>query len=267
MASKLTDLNILVLHDDDRIQFKTPVTVTKDGHFNTTIPEEAVKTLEKFDLEMLRNRVGIKGHFSNTTLKGLEEEIYAFVRECVSRELVEDKIVIKYRVITKVAYVLDKDGEIIPNGYWCKDREDFNRNGASWREGTANRPGGMGGFTPTLSVYARPFHKKTYSYKSGRTVTKYENVNPERACSRGNSIDWLASQVNIVPNDTFGVSNAARDVNPLPEVDATEETALLFVNLIKLIDKANELLSGLNDPQNVLAYLAANASKFSQLTV
>lgn len=38
--AKLTDLWICLLLDDQKINFKTPVSVTKEGVFTTTLPYE-----------------------------------------------------------------------------------------------------------------------------------------------------------------------------------------------------------------------------------
>lgn len=46
---KLTDLQIYVLFDDQNISFKTPVSVTKEGVFTTTLPKEIVDKLLEYD--------------------------------------------------------------------------------------------------------------------------------------------------------------------------------------------------------------------------
>ena len=42
---KLKDLNILHIQDGERIQFRTPVNVTKEGLFTTTLPNEAYNAI------------------------------------------------------------------------------------------------------------------------------------------------------------------------------------------------------------------------------
>ena len=97
--------------------------------------------------------------------------------------------------------------------------------------------------------------QKRYVYKSGKEHTEYTPYEPAK-WSRGSSVDWLASQVNIVPNDKqFGGKN---EIASLPEIDATEENAAFFVKMVTFIDKANEMFGQLNDPEYVLALLAAN---------
>ena len=62
--AKLTDLHIVKLFDDDRIVFDTPVSVTKDGMFTTTLPREAAETLESYGPKLDVNRAGRAGFFS-----------------------------------------------------------------------------------------------------------------------------------------------------------------------------------------------------------
>lgn len=258
---KLKDLNILHIQDGERIQFRTPVNVTKEGLFTTTLPSEAYNAIGAYGMSLRNNRFGNPGYFESTTLEGLQMQIQNLVREALSRTLVEDKTVIKYCVKTRAAYVVDDDGEIIPNGYWRKNHTTGEQLETNWREGNDNLRSALSGFTPSLSVYAKPFQKKRYVYKSGKEHTEYTPYEPAK-WSRGSSVDWLASQVNVVPDDLSGHFNSKEDwkrvLQNLPEIDATEENAAFFVKMVTFIDKANELFGQLNDPEYVLAILAAN---------
>ena len=146
---KLKDLNILHMQDGERIQFLTPVNVTKEGLFTTTLPNEAYNAIGAYGMSLRNNRFGKPGYFEDTTLEGLQKQIDDLVREALSRTLVEDKTVIKYCVKTRAAYVVDDDGEIIPNGYWRKNRTSNEQFESNWRKGNDNH---MFGFTPFLSV-------------------------------------------------------------------------------------------------------------------
>lgn len=243
--SKLTDLNILVLQDDEKIHFRTPVNVTKEGIFTTTLPNEAYNAIGAYGLNLRVNRLGKPGYFEDKTLDGLRKQIEDVVRDALSKELVEDKIVIKYQIRTRAAYVVDEDGEIIPNGYWCKDHRSFEENRAVWHDGNDNFPGQN--FTPSLMVYAIPFWKKHYVYKSGKEYVKYMRY--EKKGKSNSSVDWLASQVNVVPDDR---TYAPKKIDLLPEVDATEENAAILKKMVMLINTANELFTGLNEPVNLI---------------
>lgn len=248
---KLKDLNILHIQDGVQIQFRTPVNVTKEGLFTTTLPNEAYNAIGAYGMALRNNRFGKPGYFESTTLEGLQMQIQDLVREALSRTLVEDKVVIKYSVKTRAAYVVDDDGEIIPNGYWRKNHNPSEQFESNWHEGNDNLSSALSGFTPSLSVYAKPFQKKRYVYKSGKEHTEYTPYEPAK-WSRGSYVDWLASQVNIVC-DALG-----EKIDNLPEIDATEENAAFFVKMVTFIDKANEMFGQLNNPEYVLALLAAN---------
>ena len=253
MAQKLTDLVVNVITDQERIHIETPVTVTKEGLFTTTLPDESAKILLDFGMDLKLNRAGRSGFFSSDTLEGLRKQIEKVAMEAISRELIEDKLVIKYQVITKGHYVLDDDKEIIPNGYWVKKKTDDNFCD-KWREGNSNCA--FHGDMPTISVFARVFHKRTYSYKSGKLLHTLEMYHPKQN-GRGNSLDWINSLCNIAP-DHFGNKP---DYDRFPEVDATEENAAMFVKLFTFIFQANELLKEMQNPEYLLAYIAANQKK------
>ena len=253
--AKLTDLHIVKLFDDDRIVFDTPVSVTKDGMFTTTLSKNVAEELESYGPKLEVNRAGRAGFFSADTLEGLRRKIEKAVDEAISKELVEDKLVIKYSVTTKCSYAIDTDGEIIPNGYWQKDpiqrMKDY---GTDWRKGNSNDP--FRGNLPSVSVFARVFHKKTYAYRSGKTIQQLEIYRPEIKNGRGGSIDWINSLCNISPSDnSFGHKE---DYTHTPEVDATEENAAMFVKLFKLIFQCNELFKDLNNPEYFLEVVAKN---------
>ena len=258
---KLTDLQICVLFDDQNIGFKTPVSVTKEGIFTTTLPKYIVDKLLEYDAELASNRAGTLGYFSAKRLEDLRPQIEKVVRESMSRTLVEEKLVIKYDIKTQCSYVIDTDGEIVPNGYWVKDRNAWDERRVGWHSGT---DGGsdMNLFTPSLSVYANVFKKSTYQFKNGRTVVKYKPHKPENTTPGGN-VDWLCGQIRVCPEGGFRPFGMKADdvLNRLPEVDATEENAEVFVQMLKLIDKANELFKDLADPQKFLAFVRENTLK------
>lgn len=254
--AKLTNIHIVKLFDNDRIVFDTPVSVTKDGMFTTTLPKDVAEQLESYGPKLEVNRAGRAGFFSSDTLEGLRREVEKTVSEAISRELVEDKLVIKYRVTTRCSYVVDSDGEIIPNGYWQKEDADRERTTADWHEGNANDP--FRGDLPTVSVYARVFHKRTYAYKSGRTIEKLEPYNPEIHKGRGKSIDWINSIVDIRSSSSEFHDDEKR-ISYMPEVEATEENAAIFVKLFKLIFQCNEMFKGLNNPEVMLAFIKNNS--------
>lgn len=256
--AKLTDLRIVVLQDDEKIAFTTPVNVTKEGLFTTTLPPEARQAIAEYGLDLPKGRTGTPGYFSAKQLDELERTIRATVLDALSRECVEDRLVIKYEIQTAGSYVKDEDGELLPNGYYVKDHKAFEEGRATWQDGTITGFS-MHGVTPCLTVWAKVYHKRRYVYKSGKEKTEmtlYEGKD------RKSSLDWLNSTVHDIPaalNATLMTSELKRRaLEHLPEIEATEKNAAFFVTMYKLIFKANDLFKQFTDPKTLQAFLETN---------
>ena len=114
--AKVTDIWIHVESNGQKIDFETPVNVTKEGVFTTTLPTNAVEQIQKYGLVLRNNRIGNPGYFEAKTLDELKASIKATCNEALSRELVEEKLVIKYEICTKCNYLVDDNGDFVPNG-------------------------------------------------------------------------------------------------------------------------------------------------------
>lgn len=251
--AKLTDIDIREFLEDGPVGFKTPISVTKEGIFTTTLPKEAVELLDSYGVTLEKNRIGNPGYFEAKTLDELRRKLHDILKDAVSRELIEDKIVIKYEIRTTCNYVRDADGEAVPNGLWVKDHKNFDKDKAKWIEGT-HKGTSIDKFPQSFSIWAMPYRKQRYAYKSGREYVIYERFRPKEDSRSDSLVDWLAAQVNTSPYSS-GIS-ARFNPEHYPEVDATEENAQLFVTLIKFVWKANELFSQFIKPENILQYLA-----------
>jgi len=251
--AKLTDIKIREKDGEQYIAIDTPVNVTKEGLFTTTLPKEAVDTLSQYGIKMDCNRLGNPGYFEADTLNGLERKIHAFVKECISRTLIEEKIILKYDLCTNCHYVKDTDGELVPNGYWVKNPDDMNKT-AHWREGTEGN-NAISSRPAQLSLWVKPYHKKRYAYASGKEITIYEPYKRTDEFARGKApLDWLASLINIAPTRGLFSETLAR----YPEVEATDENCRFFVSMMKFIFKANELLKDFALPENILDFIEQN---------
>ena len=238
---KVTDLTITAFVDDikrERVSFTTPVSVRKDGVFTTTLPKEAVTILESYGVKLDINRLGNPGYFENETLAGLEKELNKVLKDALTRELVEDKLVIKYHVDSWCLFAKDLDGEIIPNGYWSKEKQTKE---LQWIKGSS--VWSTEGFVPGIKLYCKVYHKKIYQFKSGKTYCTYEYYFPKQG--RGTGADWINSQVQI--------GYSGRNIYNLKEVDANDNTLSLFVKALKFINKTCELFSNFTDTDKILA--------------
>ena len=229
----------------ESLAFSYDVYADKEGFFTTTLPQEVVEKLRAANIDLNTNRLGNYGHFSNNTLDGLKQEVRNVVDEFFSRKLTCRKIVIRYVIQTTCAYCIDTDGTIVPNGNWTK------REGYSWKNGTistdaTNRhPFG-------IQVYAQPYVREDYAYKSGMKKTEYilmcyADESIEKIIEKGYFLRWLADiPCQDVPEGTR---------NPM-EMDYTEEVAAFFVNLISSICKLNEKIKDKLDPKSILQLIS-----------
>ena len=262
--AKLTDIWIQVSKDDQRIDFETAVNVTKEGIFTTTLPKDAVEKISEYGLELSRNRLGNPGYFEAKTLEELKKNIREKCLDALSRELVEDKLVIKYEILTECAYCKDTDGELVPDGYWLKERDGSGLTD-KWVDGNSNRPNSC--HTPGIRVWAKVYHKRRYRYQSGKELTVLKPYAAKRGRS-DSSLDWINSLVGTCPSkgtSSMGFALSEKEYNRalqlLPEVDATEKNAQFFVTMHKMIFKMNELFAGFANPEFLTKYLEMNNVK------
>ena len=254
--AKVTDLRINISENGEKIQFETPVNVTKEGIFTTTLPRNAVDEIEKYGVTLRTNRLGNPGYFEAKTLDELTMSVNKVCREALSRELVEDKMIIKYEIRTECSYCKDKDGTPVPNGYWLKEQTETNKS-IPWVKGNGNQPNHY--HTPSISVWACVFHKKKYIYKSGKEKIELERYYPN--ITTKNSLDWINSlietQTTFVSRTAFVPAERERNLilERLPEVEATEKNGQFFVTMFKLIFKMNELFSDFSSPETLLGFL------------
>lgn len=266
--SKVTDIWIHVEENGQKIDFETTVNVTKEGIFTTTLPKPAVNQLEEYGLKMEINRAGNPGYFGAKTLEELRAAVKAACREALSRECIEEKLVIKYEIKTECIYCRDSDGTPVPNGYWLKEQSD---NGLTdrWVHGNGRTDGAPKVHTPSISVYARVFHKKRYRYQSGKELVELERYIPARTGNRDNwtPLDWLNSLIDVLPSRMTETGFRPNEkeykqiLERLPEVEATEKNALYFVTMYKLIFKMNELFRDFSQPEVLSAFLEKNDFK------
>lgn len=257
---KVKPIRCIASNPSDKIVIETEVNVTADGQFTTTLKPSDVEKIKEYGLTMKTNRAGREGFFCSDTYEGLRNKIEAFLTECISREVAEQKKVIKYRISTNCHYVQgDKeDGyAIYPNGSWLPKRLQEKNGCSRWQEGTdgsslTNKP-------YSLSLYVQVFNKTTYRYKSGKTVTEYEPC--FRESDGRTSVDYLIGTVKMALNNglySWSRTEFQKHLETVPEIEATEENAKVFVEILQFICKANGLLKQLADPNNIQAYIQLN---------
>lgn len=238
----------------DNLKFRYDISVDRDGEFTTTLPKDVVEKLQAANVDLKPNRLNNYGFFIDKTLEGLKKKVDHVVDDYFSRKLTSRKIIIKYVIQTTCSYCLDIHGNVVPNGAdeWTKKGYSPSA-GCAWKEGTVSHdathrhPFG-------ISVYAKPFVREDYVYKSGTKKTEYINMCyggafADNAIERGYSLKWLSD----IPAQDVPQESRESDVK---EMDYTENVAKFFVNLIMSICKLNEQIKDKLDPKSILKLIA-----------
>lgn len=151
------------------LDFKLNVNVTKDGFFTAQLPEHIAELFASRGIELkTRLRGTPPGYYIDDTYDKLIKNVKKDCEAYVSRKLLRETIVIDYIIKTTCAYLVSEEGEIVPNGYWVKDRSNPKHD---WRNGTEHQyaatPHPFG-----VEMYVRPMFKREYQYKSGKEKTE-----------------------------------------------------------------------------------------------
>lgn len=245
--AKVTTLIIRSRSIDGQVFVQVPVSVNSKGIFTGTISKTESLKLTKYDPQIPED--GRESSFSAASLAELEIKLDKYLNDIVSCELIEEKEVIRYQIETACAYCEgDKEDnfEIYPNGAYIPDRlQEKDTNWCNrWKGGTediyAQHP------SPYYTkIYCKVYRKKRYAYRSGREITQYEYA-PSKgvAYNENDYVEWLKNVCSISP-----INNS-----DIKEVDATQENAAIFVQLIKFICKANRIITELSNVEGLLAY-------------
>lgn len=231
---------------DGSISIKFDIYVTLAGEFTTTLPKDIVEQLENAQIQMGTNRMGTKGYLSSNTKDGLIELVSDLAKEYVSRELICEKLVIRYSIETQMSYQLTVDGKVCPNG-------DMG-NGTGWRGGTKTTDAtNLAPFG--LKVYVGVFTKRDWKYKSGVIKTTLEGHWGSNGISKTReeapNLHWIANLTTISAKDKWG--GGTMNVS---EMDYTEENAKFFVDLISALCLLNEkILPIIQDKSTLLEFI------------
>ena len=161
----------------ERLEFSADIHINVDGRFYLQLDDEIVERFRAVGLDAgvpNQRRKKHAGYFEASDLTNLMHQIDTLGNDYISKEIVEERMMIEYAVDTACSYYRDGD-ELLPNGEGAK-RGD----GSGWRDGTANPTFSTHPIVYGFQVYADPFLERTYRYRSGLT-------NRERSLRRFNS--------------------------------------------------------------------------------
>jgi len=232
------------------LQFKIDINVGKDGTFTTTLPKDIATLFDAAGVKMQRNNLGNLGYFAHSTCDGLEQKVKEAAAEYMSREMTSERIIIKYCIKTRCSYAMKKNGEICPNpseewtgmGYGIgEDHDPFN----FWRLGNVNI-NATNNSSFGFQIYAQPFVRRDYKYKSGKTKTEYTRMQyggsvADEALKNGYYLRWLQS----VP--CISMPDGADE----EELDYSENVCEFFVTMIKSICNLNEKIKDFLKPEAI----------------
>ena len=232
------------VHNGDELKFEYKVNINQDGIFTAYLPENIVSLFEENGIVLHQNpaRRSRVGFFQSETMGGLKTEIGSVLDEYFSREEIENKRIIRYNIQTTCTYGINASGEVTPNcsPEWSVGGEDL-----GWKRGTvdidSSHPKPYG-----ILVYARPYRKQVFKYKSGKEHIEYTQLHGNGLEDDGCYLYQLAYFASMKPPGTY------YEEDSLQELDYTEDVAEFFVNLLKSICKLNERIKDLLTPESIL---------------
>ncbi len=224
------------------ISIKFDISVTKSGEFTTMLPKETIEQLENAQIKIGVNRIGNKGYLSSDTKDGLIKLVSDIAKEYISRELISEKLVIRYSIETQMSYQVTPDMIVMPNGSIG--------NGTGWRGGTKTTDA-VNTAPFGLRVYVGVFTKRDWKYKSGVVKTTLEghwgSNGISKTIEQAPNLHWIANLTTISPKDNWGGGMMNVD-----EMDYTEENAKFFVDLISAICLLNERILPIIQNKDIL---------------
>jgi len=211
------------------------------------LPPEVSELFEKANIRLDTNQLGNMGYFNAESLADLQDQVNEIIAEYFSRELTEEKLVIRYIIQTTCAYCLDIDGKVVPNGSpeWVKSNEYMWINGTIDQHASQTHPFG-------INVYAKPQRKEVYKYKSGMVKTEYHNVDTYNDLKKQKDIKSVKTKDRPYLKflDDF-VAMRKPNGEELKEIDYTEDSAKFFVDMLVSICHINEKIKDMLEPDKI----------------
>jgi hypothetical protein len=247
--AKLTPITFKVKNETgETMEFKSDVSLTIDGTFNVTIPDELVESIGArvgnrragFDVELSKPATARQWRASGKRLDDVKSFIYAAMKDHLRCEVTTERI-IAYGHRLKVSYARAIDGTFHTNGYTAQ--EAIGKSGAGNGEGY--KWGGELNATEHAALYsvglgARIFDKLTYRRPSG-TIVKYQkpaDFDPWRGASPGERL-----------NGFIGISIDPEYSEQMPY---TEEAAAFFYDaMMAMCRLADQVGAFLGDKQSL----------------
>lgn len=224
------------------------VNVNVEGEFTTTLSEEDVLFIKSCGVILMQNRAGREGFFYDQTKSGLSKKVNDVFEQCYSREMIEEKIVLKYSFVTVGDYGLSMSGEIVPHLAWKLDGNlDLD---TYWQHGT-----NIGSNTFTISTGVRMYisaqYKRTYKYLKGDNKIEYKSISMHNEPDKEKYNLSFITSLNHQSIPKYG---------KVQEMDYTEERAKFFVDMYKNLCKLSNAISKFVEPDKLIELINSGKS-------
>ncbi len=224
------------------IESEFVLNVNADGYFTTTLSESNVKIIESYKIQLYTNgRSGArKGFFMNKTKEGLLAEIRKVLEQCISKTLIEEKIILRYSFCTVANFGLTIDGVVIPNMGWSEDGE-INTD-LYWLNGTvlthAANPQATG-----VQMFVKAYAKRKFKFLDGRESTEYFEISRyEEKAKEKYYLRWISEICSTKPPSHGNIQ----------EMDYTEQRAKFFVEMYKALCKLAHNIAKFTEPEKMI---------------
>jgi len=212
-------------YTSEALRFSYIVNVNKQGLFTTTIPQDIVAQLKQVGIELNYNRNYTEGFFSSESLDGLIKEVEKVADKYSEKELIEEKIVIQYRIDTNCHYCKGNNGKLYPDGYL--ERKGNGGDDYHWVDGTkGDSPMNSNPFG--FEVFFKLKKVKVWRFPNGELNNEYCYLIDED-CKTDNVMEWLNS-----------VRHMGENNNMPKEIDYSPELGMFFKKMTEHIFMINE---------------------------
>lgn len=237
--------------EKQELDFRFDVNVNKDGQFTTTLPESITERFLDAGLTLGRNRMGRHGYFTATTLEALKQAVSDKAKEYLSKELIAERVVLRYAIDTWAAYCMDANLEPVPNGYFVKPHSLYEKEYKThgWQEGTQH-VNATNAHAYGIMVYVYPFVRRDYRYRTGTFKTFYDRLKETEIEAGGETLRWLEGLGTI----------SETGVGRIQEIDYDENVGAFFVGLVKSIFMLNHRIKDFLTPE-AIKMLADNGAR------
>lgn len=210
----------------ENLSFNYDVNIDKVGYFTTTIPKEVAEKLMSIGVKLNQNKRYNYGFFSAISLNELEDKVKKTADKYSRKELVDEKIVIKYAVDAICSYCRSVGGNIYPNGSLEQEAEGYD-NGYHWVEGTKKNFHGIGPYSFEVAFEIKKV--KTWVFPNGEESKEYLRLD-ETETKDDELLYWLTSLRGLsISHDST-----------VKEIEYTREIGLLFKGMVLYIFNINE---------------------------